>query len=252
MKRDRIRYKGRRPERHRLIPARARRQVSGRGVTSDLRFATCGAPSRRWPSRRRDRRPGVARFDECRKGVTGGCRTHQETRNFRKHVSALSAAQTCNARTAGGSRALAPAAGPRTRLWRIAGRSTRDGRDPRSARCGTSAIEEWSSDRRHGPGLSRSSKPAEISGVTEAPARRRLPLEIALAAGTGGFVETGARQLPHVVPTQKPPRLRDGPRLRPSSGSGFVRVDGEGRSVNTGTHTRPPVRAAWPAAASSL
>jgi hypothetical protein len=69
-------------------------------IATHLHVATCGA--RLVVGRRvvETAKPGVARFDECREGVTGGYRTHRETRNFRKHVSALRAAQTCNARIA--------------------------------------------------------------------------------------------------------------------------------------------------------
>ena len=60
--------------------------------------ATCGAPPAVGPRVVDTAEPGVARSNECREGVTGGYRTHQETRNFRKHVSALCAGQTRNAR----------------------------------------------------------------------------------------------------------------------------------------------------------
>jgi hypothetical protein len=69
-----------------------------RNMGRDLLFATCGAPPVVGPRVVDTAEPGVARSDECREGVTGGYRTHQETHNFRKHVSALCAAQTCYAR----------------------------------------------------------------------------------------------------------------------------------------------------------
>jgi hypothetical protein len=63
-----------------------------------LLVATCGTRPVVGPRVVDTAKPGAARFDECREGVTDGCRTHQESRNFQKHVSALCAAQTCNAR----------------------------------------------------------------------------------------------------------------------------------------------------------
>ena len=72
-------------------------------------------------------------------------------------------------------------------IWRIAGRSSRDGRDPRSGRRGTSAIEEWSNTG--GTGLASGGRPDQ----PRAEPRGRLPLGPQMQLSRSGTALRGGR-----------------------------------------------------------
>src|SRR5919204_540402 len=76
------------------------------------------------------------------------------------------------------------------------------------------------------------------------------PARVLLAWGSGRDLGAGTDDC--VGPTRKPPQLEHSARLHSGAGADVVRVDGVGLTVNAGTHRRPPARAAWPAAESSL